>query len=51
MHTHTSGRMLKIIFLEVLDHSEYSDINISIFFFHENIASSVRKQNSNYSKI
>ena len=43
MHTHTSGRQLKIIFLDVLDHSEYSDTNISIFF-HENIASLVRKQ-------
>ena len=30
--THTSGRQLKIIFLEVLDHSEYSDTNISNFF-------------------
>ena len=27
-HTHTSGRQLKIIFLEVLDYSEYSDTNI-----------------------
>ena len=29
-------------FLDVLDYSEYSDTNISIFF-HENIASSVKK--------
>ena len=47
-HTHTSGRQLKITSLDVLDYSEYSDTNISKFFFHENIASSVRKQN--YSK-
>ena len=33
-HTHTSGRQLKITFLDVLDYSEYSDTNISkIFFF------------------
>ena len=32
-HTHTSGRQLKIKFLEVLDYSEYSDTNISNFFF------------------
>ena len=31
-YTHTSERQLKIIFLDVLDHSEYSDTNISIFF-------------------
>ena len=31
-HIHTSGRQLKIIFLGVLDHSEYFDTNISIFF-------------------
>ena len=43
-HTHTSGRQLKIIFLDVLDDSEYCDTNISNFF-HENIASLVRKQN------
>ena len=30
---YTSGRQLKIIFLDVLDHSEYSDTNISDFFF------------------
>ena len=36
--THTSGRQLKIIFLDVLDYSEYSDTNISKFFIlHENI--------------
>ena len=45
--THTSGRQLKVTFLDVLDYSEYSDTNISkFFFFHENIASSVRKQKS-----
>ena len=44
-HTHTSGRQLKIIFFEVLDYSEFSDTNISNFFFHEKIASWVRKQN------
>ena len=43
-HTHTSGRQLKIIFLDVLDYSEYSDTNIRKKKFHENIASSVRKQ-------
>ena len=32
-HTHTSGRQLKITFLDVLDYSEYSDTNISNFFF------------------
>ena len=32
-HTHTSGRQLKITFLDVLDYSEYSDTNISKFFF------------------
>ena len=43
---HTSGRQLKITSLDVLDYSEYSDANSSkFFFFHENIASSVRKQN------
>ena len=31
--THTSGRQLKITFLDVLDYSEYSDTNISKFFF------------------
>ena len=45
--THTSGRQLKITFLDVLDYSEYSDTNISNFFFHWNITSSVRKQNEN----
>ena len=37
-HTHTSGRQLKIKFLDVLllDYSEYSDNDISKFFFHEN---------------
>ena len=44
-HTHTSGRQLKIKFLDVLDYFEHFDTNISKFFFHENIASSVRKQN------
>ena len=28
-HIHTSGRQLKIIILDILDHSEYSDTNIS----------------------
>ena len=32
-HTHTSRRQLKITFLDVLDYSEYSDTNISNFFF------------------
>ena len=32
-HTHTSGRQLKITFLDVLDYSEYSDTYISKFFF------------------
>ena len=31
-HTHTSRRQLKMIFLDVLDLSEYSDNNISNFF-------------------
>ena len=44
-HTHTPGPQLKIIFLDFLVYSEYSDTNISNFFFYENIASSVRKQN------
>ena len=29
---HTSRRQLKIIFLDVLDHSEYSDNNVLNFF-------------------
>ena len=32
-HTHASGRQLKMTFLDILDYSEYSDTNISIFFF------------------
>ena len=32
-HTRTSGRQLKIKFLDVLDYPEYSDTNISNFFF------------------
>ena len=34
-------------FLDVLDYSEYSESkkNLEKIFFHENIASSVRKQN------
>ena len=49
-NTHTraraSGRQLKITFLDVLDYSEYCDTySISRFFFNENIASLVRKQN------
>ena len=43
-HTHTSRRQIKITFLDILDYSEHSDTNISIFF-RENIASSARKQN------
>ena len=43
-HTHTSGRQLNITFLDVLDYSEYSDTKSRNFFFHENIASSIRKQ-------
>ena len=43
LHTHKSGRQLKIIFCDVLDHSEYS-YSISNFSTHENIAFSVRKQ-------
>ena len=43
-HTHTSRRQLKITFLDVFDYYEYSDTNISKFFFHDNIVSSVRKQ-------
>ena len=39
-----SGLQLKTTFLDVLDYSEYFDDNIS-FFFHENTASVVRKQN------
>ena len=35
-HTHTSGRQLKIEFLDVSDYSEYSDTNISNFFFSRN---------------
>ena len=45
--THTRTQ-LKIIFLDVLDYSEYSDTNIS-YFFHKNVASSVRKQNTQFS--
>ena len=33
INTHTSGRQLKIKFLDVLDYSEYFDTNISNFFF------------------
>ena len=32
-HTYTSWRQLKITFLDVLEYSEYSDTNISKFFF------------------
>ena len=47
-HTHTSGRQLKI-FLDVLDYSKYSDTSISKkMFFHESIASSVRKLCTGY---
>ena len=44
-HTHTSGCQLKIIFPDVLDHSEYLTLISRFSFFHENIAFSVRKQN------
>ena len=37
-HTHTHTH-------DVLDYSEYSGINIFKLFFHENTASSVKKQN------
>ena len=45
-HTQTSGRQLKITFVDVLDYSEYSDTNNSKKKkkFDENIASSVRNQ-------
>ena len=43
-HTDTSGRQLKITFLDVLDYSEYLDTNIRKKKFRENIASSMRKQ-------
>ena len=43
-HTHTSGRQLKITFLDGQDYSEYSDTYI-LNFFHENIAFVMRKQN------
>ena len=42
-HTRTSGNQLKIAFLDVLDYSEYFDTDILIFF-HEKVASTVRKQ-------
>ena len=42
-HTHTSGRQLKMIFLEVLDHYDYSDTNISILFSRESFLSEGRK--------
>ena len=42
-HVHIHARIYKIVFHDVLDCSEYSDTNTSIFFY-ENIASSVRKQ-------
>ena len=32
-HTHTSGCQLKIIFLDVLDYSEYSHTNTAMFLF------------------
>ena len=44
-HTHdTSGRQLKITFLDVLDYSECSDTNISKKNFITKTASSVKKQ-------
>ena len=50
-HTHTCRRQLKITFLDVLDYSEYSDTNISNFFFHENIASLMRKKNFKFPRL
>ena len=41
---HISEGQLKIIFLDVSEYYEYSDSNIMIFFFHENIVSSMRDQ-------
>ena len=35
-HTHAHRRQLNIIFLDVLDYSQYSDTNIVNCFFHEN---------------
>ena len=49
IHTHTSRRQLKLIFLDTLDRSEYSDTDISISF-NENIVFSVKKQNETNSK-
>ena len=34
-YTHPTGRQLKITFLDVSDYPEYSDTNISEFFFTE----------------
>ena len=45
-HTHTSGRQLKIKFLDVLDYSEYSDTNISKFFFHKKTFSVTKQKQS-----
>ena len=35
IHIHASRRQLKMKFLDVLDYYEYSDTNISKFFFHQ----------------
>ena len=35
-YTHTSGRQVKITFLDALDYSEYSETNISKKFFLQN---------------
>ena len=45
-HIHTSGRQLKITFLDVWDYSKYPDTNIAICF-HLNIAFSMRNENGN----
>ena len=51
-HTHTSGRQLKITFLDVLDYSEYSDTTYydisNFFFFHENSFLNEETNLSNY---
>ena len=49
-HTHTSGRQLKITFLDVLDYSDYSVTNISKFCFsrkHSFICEETKLKNSN----
>ena len=54
VHTHTRARARlpclhpdaskRVTFIDVLDYSEYSDSNISIFRFHENIAFSGKEK-------